>query len=112
MHRGTDKEPGPGSFPWGPAPIAQEGPSFSKGLSLPASWEDEKSSLSWQVAVAAETLLAPRNTICPSFGGSPHPTGNAMAINKLITTFQAPLLSLPQLPAVGTFSGLGPTSQQ
>lgn len=29
-----NKEPGPGSFSQGPAPIAREGPSFSKALSL------------------------------------------------------------------------------
>lgn len=35
--------------------------------------------------------------------------GNAMIINKLIMTFWVPPpLSLSQLPAVGTFSGLGP----
>lgn len=58
-----------------------------------ASWEDDKYRLSWQVAVAAEMLQAPRNTICPGRGGggggggSLCPVGNAMTINKLIMTF-------------------------
>ena len=31
--RGINKKPGPYSFPWDPAPIAQDGLSFSKALS-------------------------------------------------------------------------------
>lgn len=61
-----------------PGSFSPHNPRGSQLLQIPplvASWVGDKCSLPWRVAEAAETLLAPRNTICPSSGGSSHPWG-------------------------------------
>lgn len=59
-----------------PSSFSPHNPRGSQLLQIPplvASWVGDKCSLSWRVAEAAEILPAPRNTICPSSGGSSHP---------------------------------------